>query len=56
MKNKINNITKMGTLLGLTAITALGMAPTLHAGSSKSSHHGGSGGGKPRAANPLMML
>ena len=47
MKNKINNLTKMGMLLGLTSITALCMAPSLHAASSKSSHHGGSGGGLP---------
>jgi len=45
MKNKITNITKMGMLLGLTAITALCLASPVHAASSKSSHHGGSGGG-----------
>ena len=49
MKNRINNITKMGMLLGLTTIAALCMASPVHAGTSKSSHHGGSGGGLPYA-------
>ena len=44
MKNKINNITKIGMLLGLIAIAALCMVPPVHAGTSKSPHHGGSGG------------
>ena len=47
MKNKLNNITTMGMLLGLTAITALCMVPSVRAASSQSSHHGGSGGGLP---------
>src|SRR5271167_3627785 len=32
MKNKINNLTQMRLLLGLTAITALGLAPPVRAG------------------------
>src|ERR1017187_8593088 len=32
MKNKINNLTRMRLLLGLTAIAALGMAPPVRAG------------------------
>src|SRR5258705_6357785 len=39
MKNKINNLTKMGMLLGLTAITALCMASSLHAGSKAAPGH-----------------
>ena len=48
MKNKINNITKMGMLLGLTAITVLS-APEQSSASGKPSHGGGSGGGLPYA-------
>jgi len=33
VKNKINNITKMGMLMGLTAIAALGLAPPVRAAS-----------------------
>jgi hypothetical protein len=44
MKNKINSITKMGMLLGLTAI-AVCMAPGQSSASGKPSHGGGSGGG-----------
>src|SRR5438046_10539622 len=44
MKNKINNITKTGMLLSLTAIMALCMAAPVRAANSKS-HHGGSGSG-----------
>src|SRR5205085_2118609 len=57
VKNKMNNLTKMGRLLGLTAITALCVAPSVHAASSTASgqssasgkppHGGGSGGGLP---------
>jgi hypothetical protein len=51
MKNKINNITKMGMLMGLTPIMALCLALPVRAGTStppgqsKTSHGGGSGGG-----------
>jgi hypothetical protein len=48
MKNKTNNITKMGMLLGLTAITALS-TPGQASPSGKPSHGGGSGGGLPYA-------
>jgi hypothetical protein len=47
MKNKINNLTRMGMLLGLTAITALCMAQSVRAASHKPPHGGGSGGGLP---------
>ena len=56
MKNKINNITSMGMLLGLTAITALCMAPPAHAGTNPAPEqssasgkppHGGGGGRLP---------
>src|SRR3954454_5479961 len=51
MGNKINHSTKMGMLLGLTAITALCLASAVRAatsnarGQSKPSHGGGHGGG-----------
>ena len=48
MKNKTNNITKMGMRLGLTAITALCM-PGQSSASGKPSHGGGPGGGLPYA-------
>src|SRR5438552_10390390 len=56
MKNKMNNITSMGMLLGLTAITALCMAPPAHAGTNPAPEqssasgkppHGGGGGRLP---------
>lgn len=43
MKNQINNITKTGMLLGLTAVMALSMDQS--SASAKPSHGGGSGGG-----------
>src|SRR5947208_3248622 len=54
MNNRINNLTKMGLLVGLTAIAALCMAPPVRAGTQQSSAarkppHGGSGGGFPYA-------
>jgi hypothetical protein len=51
MKHKMNHITKMGLLLGLTAIVAFCMAETVSGathtppGQSKPSHGGGPGGG-----------
>jgi hypothetical protein len=48
MKNKINNITKMGMLLGLISIMAL-FAPVQSSASGKPPHGGGSGGGLPYA-------
>jgi hypothetical protein len=45
MKHKVNNITKSGMLLGLTAITALCLGQSSASG--KSSPGGGSHGGKP---------
>jgi hypothetical protein len=45
MKNKIKNISKIGMLLGLAAITALCVAQPVRAASSKPTHGGGSGGG-----------
>jgi hypothetical protein len=49
MKNKINNITKMGMLVGLAVITAFCVAQPVRAGNGsapgKSKHGGSSGGG-----------
>jgi hypothetical protein len=61
MKNKINNITRMGMLLGVTAITALCVAAPVRAASASGKpshgggpHGGGSGGGSTNIFYPTV--
>ncbi len=57
MKNRMNRISRMGLLLGITAITALCLASPAHAASRKPPQGGGSGGGLPYAtASTLNQL